>query len=50
MVDDVVDSPDLPPLHVVFGPVKDADGSFRLPELKPELSSPHATVAVYRRA
>jgi hypothetical protein len=41
---DVVDSPDLPPLHAVFGAVRGADGAWRLPELKPELASPHAAL------
>jgi acyl-coenzyme A thioesterase PaaI-like protein len=40
----VVDSPDLPPLHVVFGAAKGVDGAWRLPELRPELSSPHAAL------
>jgi len=39
-----VDSPDLPPLHVVFGARKGDDGAWRLPELRPELSSPHAAL------
>jgi acyl-coenzyme A thioesterase PaaI-like protein len=41
---DVVDSPDLPPLHVVFGATRDADGAWRLPELQPEMASPHAAL------
>lgn len=41
---DVVDSPDLPPLHVVFGASQGDDGLWRLPELKPELASPHAAL------
>jgi acyl-coenzyme A thioesterase PaaI-like protein len=41
---DVVDSPDLPPLHVVFGAEKGPDGAWRLPVLRPELSSPHAAL------
>ena len=41
---DVVDAPDLPPLHEVFGATRDGDGAWRLPELKPELASPHAAL------
>lgn len=41
---DVVDSPDLPPLHIVFGASQGDDGLWRLPELKPELASPHAAL------
>ncbi|MHB8465212.1 MAG: hypothetical protein ACYDH6_05030 [Acidimicrobiales bacterium] len=40
----VVDSPDLPPLHAVFGAQQGGDGAWRLPVLRPELSSPHAAL------
>ena len=40
----VIDSPSLPPLHQVFGANKDGDGLWRLPVLRPELSSPHAAL------
>ena len=41
---DVVDSPDLTPLHAVFGARKGDDGAWRLPDLKPELAAPHAAL------
>jgi len=40
----IVDSPDLPPLHVVFGAERQPDGSWLLPVLRAELSSPHAAL------
>jgi acyl-coenzyme A thioesterase PaaI-like protein len=40
----VVDSPSLPPLHQVFGARRGEDGVWRLPEVTPELSSPHAAL------
>jgi len=40
----VVDSPDLPRLHDVFGAVKGDDGHYRLPELQKEFSAPHAAL------
>ncbi|MDH3753246.1 MAG: hypothetical protein OEU32_05165 [Acidimicrobiia bacterium] len=42
----VEDSPDLPPLHEVFGATKGDDGSWRLPRLRAELSAPHAALHV----
>jgi len=41
---DVVDRPDLPPLSAVFGARRGDDGVWRLPELRPELASPHAAL------
>jgi hypothetical protein len=41
---DVEDSPDLPPLHAVFGAQRDPNGAWRLPELRPEHASPHAAL------
>jgi hypothetical protein len=40
----VEDSPDLPPLHQVFGAEKGSDGSWRLPELSLEFASPDAAL------
>jgi hypothetical protein len=40
----VEDSPDLPPLHQVFGATKGDDGAWRLPELSLELASPDAAL------
>ncbi|MDT7548486.1 MAG: hypothetical protein QOE84_880 [Actinomycetota bacterium] len=40
----VVDSPSLPPLVIAFGGERGADGLWRLPELRPELASPHAAL------
>jgi hypothetical protein len=40
----VVDSPDLPPLHQVFGAERGDDGRWRLPPLVAELSAPHAAL------
>lgn len=40
----VEDSPDLPPLHEVFGCTRSADGVWRLPELSLELASPDAAL------
>src|SRR5207302_1760423 len=40
----IEDSPELPPLHEVFGATRGPDGAWRLPELKAELSSPHAAL------
>lgn len=40
----VIDSPDLPPLHRVFGAERGDDGKWRLPPLVPELSAPHAAL------
>ncbi len=42
----IVDSPDLPPLHQVFGCTKGADGAWRLPELLTEHSSPDAALHI----
>lgn len=42
----VEDSPDLPPLHVVFGARRGEDGKLRLPPLTAELSSPHAALHI----
>lgn len=41
---DVVDSPDLPPLHVVFGARRDDSGRWSLPELSDDLASPDAAL------
>jgi acyl-coenzyme A thioesterase PaaI-like protein len=40
----VEDSPDLPPLHVVFGATQGDDGLWRLPPLQAEFSAPHAAL------
>jgi hypothetical protein len=42
----IVDSPDLPPLHEVFGASRSRDGVWRLPVLSPELSSPDAALHI----
>jgi acyl-coenzyme A thioesterase PaaI-like protein len=41
---DVVDSPDLPPLHIVFGATRGDDGRWRLPELTPQIAAPHGAL------
>jgi hypothetical protein len=41
---DVVDSPDLPPLHVVFGATRGDDGLWRLPTLTPQIAAPHGAL------
>ena len=41
---DVVDSPDLPPLHVVFGATRGDDGRWRLPTLTPQIAAPHGAL------
>ncbi len=41
---DIVDSPDLPPLWLVFGGKKRADGHWVVPELVAELASPDAAL------
>lgn len=43
---DVVDSPDLPPLHRVFGGRRSSLGVWELPELIPELASPDAALHI----
>jgi hypothetical protein len=40
----IEDSPSLPPLHEVFGARRRGDGSWELPELSDELSSPDAAL------
>jgi hypothetical protein len=40
----IEDSPDLPPLHRVFGAVRSPDGVWRLPELSLETASPDAAL------
>jgi hypothetical protein len=40
----IEDSPDLPPLHQVFGATKGSDGQWRLPELSLEMASPDAAL------
>jgi hypothetical protein len=40
----IEDSPDLPPLHQVFGASKGDDGLWRLPELSLEIASPDAAL------
>jgi hypothetical protein len=42
----VVDSPDLPPLHKVFGASKRDDGSWALGELRMEMASPDAALHI----
>lgn len=41
---DVVDSPSLPPLHAVFGAVRDASGVWSLPALSADMASPDAAL------
>ena len=41
---DIADSPDLPPLHQVFGAERSADGVWRLPPLSIEMASPDAAL------
>lgn len=41
---DVIDSPDLPPLHAVFGAERDGDGRWYLPELADDMASPDAAL------
>jgi hypothetical protein len=43
---DVVDSPDMAPLHQVFGCVRRTDGSWALPELSEQVSSPDAALHI----
>jgi hypothetical protein len=40
----IADSPDLPPLHAVFGATRSTDGVWRLPELSLEMASPDAAL------
>jgi hypothetical protein len=40
----IEDTPDLPPLHQVFGATRSSDGVWRLPELSLELASPDAAL------
>jgi hypothetical protein len=40
----IEDSPDLPPLHQVFGAVRSPDGVWQLPELSIEMASPDAAL------
>jgi hypothetical protein len=40
----IEDSPELPPLHVVFGARRRPDGVWELPQLSDELSSPDAAL------
>lgn len=40
----IEDSPELPPLHVVFGARRRPDGTWELPQLSDELSSPDAAL------
>jgi hypothetical protein len=40
----IEDSPDLPPLHEVFGATRSPDGVWRLPELSLEMASPDAAL------
>lgn len=42
----VIDSPDLPPLHRVFGCSRRDDGSWALPELSAEMASPDAALHI----
>jgi hypothetical protein len=41
---EVQDSPDLPPLHQVFGATRSPEGVWRLPELRQEIASPDAAL------
>jgi hypothetical protein len=41
---DIVDSPDLPPLHQVFGATRRDDGSWTLPRLTGDMASPDAAL------
>lgn len=43
-VNDVADSPDLPPLRDVFGVVPGPDGSLEIPCVTPEIASPHSAL------
>ena len=43
---DVVDSPDLPPLHQVFGATRESCGVWTLPALTAELASPDAALHI----
>ncbi len=40
----IVDSLDLPRLHVAFGAVRGGDGLWRLPTITPQLASPHGAL------
>lgn len=40
----IEDSPDLPPLHQIFGATRGPDGFWRLPQLSPEMASPDAAL------
>ena len=41
---EVVDAPDMPRLHEVFGATQGDDGDWRLPELQADQSAPHAAL------
>jgi acyl-coenzyme A thioesterase PaaI-like protein len=43
-VNDVADSPDLPPLRDVFGIVPNPDGSVQIDKVTPDLASPHSAL------
>jgi hypothetical protein len=43
-VNDVADSPDLPPLRDVFGVLPGSDGSVQIEKVTPELASPHSAL------
>lgn len=43
-VNDVADSPDLPPLRDVFGVLKDPTGKLYIEKVTPELASPHSAL------
>lgn len=43
-VDDLADTPDLPPLRDVFGIAKRPDGTLEIPKVTPEIASPHAAL------
>jgi hypothetical protein len=43
-VNDVADSPDLPPLRDVFGIVDTGDGSVQIEKVTPEIASPHSAL------
>lgn len=43
-IDDLADTPDLPPLREVFGISKRADGTLEIPKVTPEIASPHSAL------
>jgi hypothetical protein len=43
-INDVADSPDLPPLRDVFGILKAPDGSLQIEKVTPQIASPHSAL------